>query len=83
MAAFEDKPSAKLFLQQLDTGRKLQSQVPQEEYFKSGKWKKQVAVLLLGEIGKAILFFGSEGLSGSYKVDVTKGLCGDTIANDE
>jgi hypothetical protein len=83
MEVLEDTPSAKFFLQQLDTGRKLQSQVPQEEYFKSGKWKKQVAVLLLCEIGKAMVFFGSDGLSASYKVDVQKGLSGEIIANDE
>lgn len=83
MSIFDDAPSSKLFLQQLDNRRKSQKQVSQEEYFESGLWKQQVVILLLGEISKAIIFLGSEGLSGSYTVDVQKGRPGDTIANDD
>lgn len=83
MNTWDDSPSAKFYIQRIDAGRKLQNQIPQEEYFKSGKWKQAVTILLMSEIGKAMLFLGSDGFSGTYKVDVEKGMSRNTKTDNE
>jgi hypothetical protein len=72
-ADFEDCPSAFAFIQLRDESRKLQKNSP-EEFLASGKWEAPLVILLFSEIFKAVSFLGSEGLAGTYQVDIQKGM---------
>jgi hypothetical protein len=69
----ENSPNIVSFIQRTDEGRKLQKTSP-EEYFKSGNWQIPLIFVIISEIGKAGAFLGSEGLIGTYKVDIQKGV---------
>lgn len=83
MSTWDDSINVKFYIQRIDARRKLQNQVSQEEYFQSEHWKHPVAIFLMSEIGKAMLFLGSDGLSGTYKVDIEKGLSSNIMTDIE
>jgi hypothetical protein len=72
-AEINDSPNLLVYIQHRDEYRKLQKNSP-EEFLASGKWETPLILLLISEICKAAAFLGSEGLVGTYQVDIQKGV---------